>query len=113
MYLTFQYFWKAISNSVLCQIWCLQNVPFIFYKGGEMVKLSEIAFILKQVNELDASKNVLLKRVLILTVIIFKTIDELRQKKQIKTIFRISYTKLVTYAKLSLQAHSSIAPWIS
>ena len=78
-----------------------------------MVDLSEIAFILKQINELDASKNVLLKRVLFLTVIVFKAIDELRQKKQIKTIFRFSYTKLVIYAKLSLHVHSSITPWIA
>ena len=38
--------------------------PFQVLKKGEMVKVSEIAFILRQKNELDASKNVLLKRVL-------------------------------------------------
>ena len=44
-----------------------------------MVKVSEIACILKQMNELDASKK---KRVFTLPVIKFKTTDKLRQKKQ-------------------------------
>ena len=43
-----------------------------------MVKVSEIACILKQMNELDASK----KKVFTLPVIKFKTTDKLRQKKR-------------------------------